>query len=155
MNQMSRHKHSEVASYATQYSKKFVERWDDLIDWDKRKAGENGFFENLLKQHGVKSVIDVSTGSGFHAVQLKQAGFDVVATDGSSTMLTKARENFRQRGLAIESHYRDWPGPLILLNWGASMPWCAWAVRCAMCLQPMNGWRCWRDSGHCSIRAAC
>ena len=23
-------------------------------------------------------------------------------------MLTKARENFRQRGLEIESHYRDW-----------------------------------------------
>ncbi len=84
MNQMSVHKRSEVASYATQYSKKFVERWDDLIDWDKRKAGENGFFENLLRQHSVKSVIDVSTGSGFHAVQLKQAGFDVVATDGSS-----------------------------------------------------------------------
>lgn len=108
MNQMFGHKRNEVASYAAQYSKSFVERWDDLIDWDKRKAGENGFFENLLKQHGVRSVIDVSTGSGFHAVQLKEAGFDVVATDGSSTMLTKARENFRQRGLQIESHYMDW-----------------------------------------------
>ncbi|WLH70337.1 bifunctional 2-polyprenyl-6-hydroxyphenol methylase/3-demethylubiquinol 3-O-methyltransferase UbiG [Pseudomonas sp. FP2309] len=108
MNQMSGRKHNEVASYAAQYSKSFVERWDDLIDWDKRKAGENGFFEDVLKRHGVRSVIDVSTGSGFHAVQLKQAGFDVVATDGSSTMLTKARANFRQRGLDIQSHYRDW-----------------------------------------------
>ncbi|OPA91599.1 SAM-dependent methyltransferase [Pseudomonas fluorescens] len=108
MSRMSWHKHNEVASYATQYSADFVERWDDLIDWEKRKAGEKGFFENLLKRHGVKSVIDVSTGSGFHAVQLKQAGFDVVATDGSSTMLTKARANFRARGLDIESHYMDW-----------------------------------------------
>ncbi len=51
----------------------------------------------------MQTVIDVSTGSGFHAVQLKQAGFDVVATDGSPTMLTKARSNFRRYGLAIPS----------------------------------------------------
>ncbi len=108
MNQMSSRKHHEVASYSAQYSADFVERWDELIDWEKRKAGEDGFFEKLLREHGVRSVIDVSTGSGFHAVQLKQAGFEVVATDGSSTMLTKARENFRQRGLQIESHYMDW-----------------------------------------------
>lgn len=108
MNQMSGQKHSDVASYAAQYSADFVERWDELIDWDKRKAGEGGFFEKLLRDHGVQSVIDVSTGSGFHAVQLKTAGFDVVATDGSSTMLTKARANFREHGLDIQSHYRDW-----------------------------------------------
>lgn len=108
MNQMTRNKYNEVASYSAQYSTEFVERWDELIDWEKRKAGEDGFFENLLRSHGVRSVIDVSTGSGFHAVQLKQAGFDVVATDGSSTMLTKARANFRKLGLDIQSHYRDW-----------------------------------------------
>lgn len=107
MSQTSRQKH-EVASYAAQYSADFVERWDELIDWEKRKAGEGGFFEQLLRDHGVQSLIDVSTGSGFHAVQLKQAGFDVVATDGSSTMLTKARANFREHGLDIQSHYRDW-----------------------------------------------
>lgn len=108
MNQVSGRKHNEVASYSAQYSANFVERWDELIDWEKRKAGEGGFFEKLLREHGVQSVIDVSTGSGFHAVQLKQAGFDVVATDGSSTMLTKARANFREHGLEIQSHYRDW-----------------------------------------------
>ena len=108
MNQISGRKHNDVPSYARQYSADFVERWDELIDWEKRKAGEGGFFEKLLREHGVQSVIDVSTGSGFHAVQLKQAGFDVVATDGSSTMLTKARANFREHGLEIQSHYRDW-----------------------------------------------
>ncbi|TFY86474.1 class I SAM-dependent methyltransferase [Pseudomonas kairouanensis] len=108
MNPMSAQQHNEVASYSAQYSADFVERWDELIDWEKRKAGEGGFFEKLLREHGVQSVIDVSTGSGFHAVQLKQAGFDVVATDGSSTMLTKARANFRAHGLEIQSHYRDW-----------------------------------------------
>ena len=104
MNQISGRKHNDVPSYARQYSADFVERWDELIDWEKRKAGEGGFFENLLRSHGVRSVIDVSTGSGFHAVQLKQAGFEVVATDGSSTMLTKARANFRKHGLDIQYH---------------------------------------------------
>lgn len=67
MNQVSGRKHNDVASYSAQYSADFVERWDELIDWEKRKAGEGGFFEKLLRQHGVQSVIDVSTGSGFHA----------------------------------------------------------------------------------------
>lgn len=108
MNQMPKQPNGPIARYSTQYSADFVERWDELIDWKKRKAGESGFFENLLRNHGVQTVIDVSTGSGFHAVQLKQAGFDVVATDGSPTMLTKARANFRRYGLAIPSHHRDW-----------------------------------------------
>ena len=87
MNQVSGRKHNEVASYSAQYSANFVERWDELIDWEKRKAGEGGFFEKLLREHGVQSVIDVSTGSGFHAVQLKQAADDFgrcVATGQSS-----------------------------------------------------------------------
>lgn len=61
MNQLSEQKHNEVASYSAQYSADFVERWDELIDWEKRKAGEGGFFEKLLREHGVRSVIDVST----------------------------------------------------------------------------------------------
>lgn len=108
MSQIPGSKHAEVAGYSTQYSSDFVERWDALIDWEKRKAGENGFFERLLERHAVKSVLDVSTGSGFHAVQLKQAGFRVVATDGSGTMLKKARQNFLERELDIESHQMEW-----------------------------------------------
>lgn len=108
MSQILGYEHEEVAHYSTQYSPDFVERWDALIDWEKRKAGEQGFFEQLLKSHGVKSVLDVSTGSGFHAVQLKQAGFEVVATDGSGTMLDKARQNFLEHKLAIESHHKEW-----------------------------------------------
>ena len=154
MNQISGRKHNDVPSYARQYSADFVERWDELIDWEKRKAGEGGFFENLLRSHGVRSVIDVSTGSGFHAVQLKQAGFEVVATDGSSTMLTKARANFRKHGLDIQSHYRDWhsldPQELASLT-----PWCAWAVRCAMSSPPTIGCGCWPNSGPCSSRVVC
>ncbi|MFJ4144349.1 class I SAM-dependent methyltransferase [Pseudomonas sp. NPDC089734] len=108
MNQYLVQHPQTVEDYASQYSSDFVSRWDELIDWDLRKEGENGFFENLLKRAGARRVIDVSTGSGFHSVQLKKAGLNVVATDGSPTMLTKARHNFQKHGLDIETHHLDW-----------------------------------------------
>jgi ubiquinone/menaquinone biosynthesis C-methylase UbiE len=73
MNLMSVHKHNEVCSYSAQYSADFVERWDELIDWEKERRARAAF-EQLLRAHGVRSVIDVSTGSGFHAVQFKRPG---------------------------------------------------------------------------------
>lgn len=42
MSQILGYEHEEVANYSTQYSSDFVERWDALIDWEKRKAGEKG-----------------------------------------------------------------------------------------------------------------
>lgn len=108
MNQPLAHPRQTVDDYASQYSGDFVSKWDELIDWDLRKKGENGFFEKILKNADCRSVIDVSTGSGFHAVQLKQAGLHVVANDGSATMVAKARANFARHDLAIECHHQDW-----------------------------------------------
>jgi glycine/sarcosine N-methyltransferase len=96
------------ADYAHQYSQDLVSHWDELIDWDKRAAGEGAFFIDQLRQANVFSVLDVSTGSGFHAVQLRQAGFYVVACDGSPTMVKRAEANFRQRDLMIPTHQCDW-----------------------------------------------
>lgn len=94
--------------YASQYTGDFVSRWDELIDWDKRAAGEGSFFTDLLHGAGAHRIADVSTGSGFHAVQMKNAGFDVVAADGSITMINRARANFSQRDLRIPLYHRDW-----------------------------------------------
>lgn len=94
--------------YARQYSEDFVSRWDELIDWDKRTIGEGGFFTNLLLNVGACSVLDVSTGSGFHAVQLKKAGFDVRASDGSQTMVNRAIVNFARNGVDIPIACCDW-----------------------------------------------
>jgi glycine/sarcosine N-methyltransferase len=96
------------ADYAHQYSGDFVSRWDELIDWDKRAAGEGSFFIDQLCQANVFRVLDVSTGSGFHAVQLRKAGFYVVACDGSPTMVRRAEANFRERHLTIPVHECDW-----------------------------------------------
>ena len=96
------------ADYAHQYDDDFVSRWDELIDWQKRSEGEGTFFIDLLRKAGAFKVLDVSTGSGFHAVQLRKAGFHVVACDGSPTMVKRAEVNFRRHGLSIPIRQSDW-----------------------------------------------
>lgn len=98
----------ETDHYQAEYVRGFVEKWDDLIDWDARADSEGRFFIDMLKGRGKTSVLDVATGTGFHSVQLLKAGFDVVSADGSAEMLTKAFENARRRGLVLKTAHADW-----------------------------------------------
>lgn len=84
--------------YTDEYVEGFVDKWDDLIDWKKRYESEGSFFVDLLKSRGVKSVLDVATGTGFHSVRLLEEGFETVSVDGSPEMLAKAFENGKNYG---------------------------------------------------------
>ncbi|MFW6691946.1 methyltransferase domain-containing protein [Streptomyces sp. MAR4 CNX-425] len=88
----------ETGHYKQEYIPSFVEKWDSLIDWEKRSESEGNFFIDLLRKRGVKSVLDVATGTGFHSVQLLAAGFDTVSADGSPEMLAMAFKNGLDRG---------------------------------------------------------
>ncbi len=94
--------------YRQEYVESFVEKWDELIDWDARAESEGGFFIHVLKSLGKKRILDVSTGTGFHSVQLLRAGFDVTSADGSAQMLIKAFENARRRDLILNTVQADW-----------------------------------------------
>lgn len=94
--------------YQEEYVRNFVRKWDELIDWEARAESEGDFFIRLLKEHGVKRVLDVATGTGFHSVRLLRAGFDVVSLDGSPEMLAKAFENARQHGFILQTIQADW-----------------------------------------------
>lgn len=98
----------ETDHYQYEYVHDFVERWDDLIDWDGRAASEGNFFIDVLKRYGCKTVIDAACGTGFHSVQLLRAGFDVASVDGSPQMLTKAFANARDRGFILKTVHSDW-----------------------------------------------
>src|SRR5690606_11522842 len=91
---------SESDHYTNEYVVSFVEKWDELIDWKKRAESEGSFFIDQLKARGVKSVLDVATGTGFHSVWLLEEGFETVSADGSPQMLAKAFSN----GLAYGGH---------------------------------------------------
>jgi glycine/sarcosine/dimethylglycine N-methyltransferase len=94
--------------YQEEFVPGFVDRWDELIDWDARSASEGQFFVDALHGLRKRNVLDVATGTGFHSVLLKQAGFDVTSVDGSAAMLARASENGLKRGLLLETVRTDW-----------------------------------------------
>nr|WKN39971.1 class I SAM-dependent methyltransferase [Tunicatimonas sp. TK19036] len=98
----------ETDHYQEEYVHNFVEKWDELIDWDARSQGEEDFFINELKRRNKKKILDVATGTGFHSVKLLDAGFEVWSADGSPTMLAKAFENGRDRNHILRTIQADW-----------------------------------------------
>lgn len=99
----------ETGHYRIEYIKGFVEKWDELIDWDSRAESEGDFFIRQLKERGAKRVLDVATGTGFHSVRLLDEGFEVVSVDGSAEMLAKAFENgLAHGGHILRTVHADW-----------------------------------------------
>ncbi len=94
--------------YRDEYVMSFVEKWDELIDWDARAQAEGRFFIDVLRARDKSTVLDVATGTGFHSVRLTSAGFDVTSADGSAAMLAKAFENGKKRGLILKTVHADW-----------------------------------------------
>ncbi len=94
--------------YKEEYIHQFVDKWDQLIDWDARETSEGQFFINELKKRGARRVLDAAAGTGFHSVRLLRAGFDVVTADGSPEMLAKAFANGKERGFILRTVQADW-----------------------------------------------
>lgn len=98
----------ETDLYRGEYVMSFVEKWDELIDWEARAASEGQFFVDILRARGKETVLDVASGTGFHSVRLTAAGFDVTSADGSAAMLAKAFQNAQGRGLILKTVQADW-----------------------------------------------
>ena len=94
--------------YKQEYVQSFVQKWDALIDWEARASSEGDFFIRILKERGVKRILDVATGTGFHSIRLLRAGFDVTSADGSPEMLAQAFENARRAGFIMRTIHADW-----------------------------------------------
>jgi len=94
--------------YRGEYVQTFVEKWDELIDWDARAQSEGQFFIDVLKARGKTRILDAACGTGFHSVQLIRAGFDVTSADGSAAMLAKAFDNARDHHIILRTCQADW-----------------------------------------------
>ncbi len=94
--------------YQEEYHESFVDKWDELINWEARAEGEDGFFATILREHGCQRVLDAATGTGYHAVILREEGFDVTAVDGAEEMIRKTNENARRRGVDLPAIVSDW-----------------------------------------------
>ena len=84
----------------------FAERFDLLIDWDRRRKREERFFRRVLPE-SVKSVLDCHCGTGFHSVMLAEMGYSVEGVDCSKAMLKIAGQNLEARGLKVGLHCCD------------------------------------------------
>ncbi|MCP3684008.1 MAG: class I SAM-dependent methyltransferase [bacterium] len=98
----------ETDQYKEEYVGSFVDKWDELIGWDARAESEGNFFVDILQERSAERILDVSTGTGFHSVQLLKAGFDVTSVDGSPVMLAKAFENAKKCGFVLWTVHADW-----------------------------------------------
>jgi sarcosine/dimethylglycine N-methyltransferase len=98
----------ETDLYRDEYVMSFVEKWDELINWDARAQSEGRFFIDVLRARDKQTILDVATGTGFHSVRLTEAGFDVTSADGSAAMLAQAFDNAQQRGLILKTVQADW-----------------------------------------------
>lgn len=98
----------ETGHYRKEYVTSFVDKWDELIDWEGRAQSEGQFFIDILRARGKQTVLDVACGTGFHSVRLSEAGFDVTASDGSAAMVAKAFNNASERGTILKTTQADW-----------------------------------------------
>lgn len=98
----------DTGKYKEEYIHSFVDKWDELIDWDARAEGEGDFFIQELKKRGKHKILDVATGTGYHTVQLLKHGFEVWSSDGSPNMLAKAFENGKNHGYILRTVQADW-----------------------------------------------
>jgi glycine/sarcosine N-methyltransferase len=67
--------------------------YDRFVDWEGRLAREMPFFEKLFAEHGVRRVVDMACGTGHHAIALAQRGYEVLGSDVSQGMVSRAQEN--------------------------------------------------------------
>lgn len=98
----------QTGKYVEEYITGFVDKWDELIDWNQRAESEGRFFIDILKKIGAKKILDVATGTGFHSVRLLNEGFEVVSADGSPEMLAKAFQNGRKCDKVLRTVQADW-----------------------------------------------
>lgn len=98
----------QTDKYKEEYVHSFVDKWDDLIDWDGRAKSEGSFFIDELKRRGKRKILDVATGTGFHSIRLLNEGFEVISADGSPEMLAKAFANGRRHGHVLRTVQADW-----------------------------------------------
>ncbi len=94
--------------YLLDYEDSFVNKWDELIDWEKRARSEGTFFLDILDKRNVRDILDVATGTGFHSVRLLEYGYRVVSVDGSANMLVQAFENAQKKGYILSTVHTDW-----------------------------------------------
>jgi ubiquinone/menaquinone biosynthesis C-methylase UbiE len=81
----------------------------DLFYGAKPYAAEAGYLRGLLRQFSmrpVRRVLDIACGTGSHAIELERLGYEIVGSDISDDMLTRAKVKAQdaRSGVRFEKH---------------------------------------------------
>ena len=76
---------------ATTFYDELAPVFDVMTDWSSRLEIEGPFLFRALEQIKARTVLDAACGSGGHALELAEQGYDVVGTDISSAMIELAQ----------------------------------------------------------------
>ena len=89
-------------------SKVLVELWTELINWNKRRLGENGFLLNNLKKFHCHKIFDACIGDGVDSIHLLKNGFNVTSNDFDNLFIQKAKENANKHNVSLNITKYDW-----------------------------------------------
>ena len=82
----------------------------DLFYGAKPYAAEAGYLHSLLQQFSerpIRRVLDIACGTGSHAIELERLGYDVLGSDISDDMLTRAREKAQKTRSGVRFEKQD------------------------------------------------
>jgi HAD superfamily hydrolase (TIGR01450 family) len=85
-----------------------VRLWETFTPFDGRRLTERDWPQEQLAQHGVRSVLDASAGTGYHTVRFAQEGYEVDAIDGSPAMVAAARRACGKYGVDVDVQCVNW-----------------------------------------------
>ncbi len=74
------------------YDYDLLAKYYDLLELDEHKDIYNKLLVKNFKQHHVKTVLDITCGTGMQSIYLNNAGYKVTASDLSSGMIAIARK---------------------------------------------------------------
>jgi SAM-dependent methyltransferase len=88
-----------------------VEYYDELAgqyrlffgDFEASQEEEGRWLDRELQARGVRTVLDASAGTGRQAIPLRKRGYDVLAADPSTAMLSEAAREARNHGVQLET----------------------------------------------------
>lgn len=84
-----------------------TKKYDSWSAWDTRLKSEINFYEKLLKDNNVKTVLDCACGTGMYVIALNKAGFNVSGSDIDEQMIKQATQNAKNKKYSAKFKVSD------------------------------------------------
>ena len=89
------------------YEKEMLDWYDNLYCKDEKTKSQVKFLAELFQKNKAKNILDVSCGTGRHAIELSKIGFDVTGIDKETTMIRFAKNKAQKCGAKAEFIVQD------------------------------------------------